>query len=59
MSACFDMASRARTRAAESYGMAVSLGQAKVNVIRFLRGKWCWLEWDLFEAGFGRFLGSD
>ena len=38
---CFHMASRARTRAAESYRMAVSLGQAKVNLTGF-------------EGGFGR-----
>ena len=34
MYACFHMASRARTRAAESYGMAVSLGKAKVHISR-------------------------
>ena len=34
MSACFHMASKARTRAAESYKMAVGLGQAKVQIRR-------------------------
>ena len=44
------MASRARTRAAESYRMAVSLGQAKVS----LTGFWSGFRRDL--AGFDRFL---
>ena len=39
VSAWFHMASRARTRAAESYRMAVGLGQAKVHI----PGKFDWL----------------
>ena len=48
MSACFHVASRARTRAAQSYRMALSLGQAKVNLTGFCGGEFC-----RFLQGFG------
>ena len=61
MPACFHMASRATTRAAESYRGAVSLGQAKVQVSRefdgFLGGMLLFLEGE-FDRGFARLEGG-